>query len=285
MDISEVGCTLEFDVTEPAEIALQVAVSGAVSETLLVNGVAVDRQLITAGKGALVVRYSAAVPPGSVPPPVTDEERIVALRPSRYCPSDRLGGFAATRFGTSVPDGAGFSTSQPDGASFGTALPDGAGFGGSRAGDGTAGTVRAITDWVYEHITYQGGSSGPTTDAVDTLLAGAGVCRDFAHLTATLCRARNIPARVAAVYAPGLSPMDFHLVVETAIDGHWRVWDATRLAPRQSLIRIATGRDAADTAFATTLSGALTLTGTEILAVAGGNLPFDDHRDLVSLPG
>ncbi|MEV4280890.1 transglutaminase-like domain-containing protein [Actinoplanes xinjiangensis] len=275
MDISEVGCTLEFDVTEPAEIALQVAVSGAVSETLLVNGVAVDRQLITAGKGALVVRYSAAVPPGSVPPPVTDEERIVALRPSRYCPSDRLGGFAATRFGTSVPDG----------ADFGTALPDGAGFGGSRPGDDTAGTVRAITAWVYEHITYQGGSSGPTTDAVDTLLAGAGVCRDFAHLTATLCRARNIPARVAAVYAPGLSPMDFHLVVETAIDGHWRVWDATRLAPRQSLIRIATGRDAADTAFATTLSGALTLTGTEILAVAGGTLPFDDHRDLVSLPG
>ncbi len=251
MDISEVGCTLEFDVTEPAEIALQIAVAGAVSETLLVDGAAVDQQLITAGKGTLVVRYSAVVPAGSAPPAVTDEERIVALRPSRYCPSDRLGGFAGSRFG----------------------------------GHDTAGTVRAITDWVYEHITYRGGSSGPTTDAVDTLLSGAGVCRDFAHLTATLCRARNIPARVAAVYAPGLSPMDFHLVVETAIDGRWRVWDATRLAPRQSLIRIATGRDAADTAFATTLSGALTLTGTEILAVAGGNLPFDDHRDLVSLPG
>ncbi|MEU4157173.1 transglutaminase family protein [Actinoplanes sp. NPDC026670] len=273
MDISEVGCTLEFDVTEPAEIALQIAATGASTQTLLVNGVACDRQLITAGKGVLVVRYSAAVPPGSAPPAVTDEERIVALRPSRYCPSDRLGGFAATRFN----------------------------------GHDTAGTVRAITDWVHEHIVYQGGSSGPTTDAVDTLLAGAGVCRDFAHLTATLCRARNIPARVAAVYAPGLSPMDFHLVVETAIDGRWRVWDATRLAPRQSLIRIATGRDAADTAFATTLSGALTLTSTEILAIAGtrtgegaetaaapgegagaaagSGLPLDDHQGLVSLPG
>jgi transglutaminase-like putative cysteine protease len=251
VDISEVGCTLEFDVTEPAEIALQIAVAGATSETLLVNGAASDRQLITVGKGALVVRYAATVPPGSAPPAVTDEDRIVALRPSRYCPSDRLGGFAASRFG----------------------------------GHDTVGTVRAITGWVYEHLLYQGGSSGPTTDAVDTLLAGAGVCRDFAHLTATLCRARDIPARVAAVYAPGLSPMDFHLVVETAIDGRWRVWDATRLAPRQSLMRIATGRDAADTAFATTLSGMLTLTGTEILAVAGGNLPFDDHQELVSLPG
>jgi transglutaminase-like putative cysteine protease len=252
VDISEVGCTLEFDVTEPAEIALQIAASGAVTETLLVNGSPGDGQLITAGKGALVVSYRAAVPAGSAPPAVTDEDRVIALRPSRYCPSDRLGGFAGTRFG----------------------------------GDGdTAGTVRAIAGWVHQHIAYQGGSSGPTTDAVDTLLSGAGVCRDFAHLTATLCRARNIPARVAAVYAPGLSPMDFHLVVETAIDGRWRVWDATRLAPRQSLMRIATGRDAADTAFATTLSGALTLTGTEILAVAGGNLPFDDHQELVSLPG
>lgn len=251
MDISEVGCTLEFDVTEPAEIALQVAAAGAATATLLVDGVPSDTSLITVGKGTVVVRYRATVPPGSAPPPVGDEERIVGLRPSRYCPSDRLGGFAATRFGDGDP----------------------------------AATVRAITGWVHEHIAYQGGSSGPTTDAVDTLLAGAGVCRDFAHLTATLCRARDIPARVAAVYAPGLSPMDFHLVVETAIDGRWRVWDATRLAPRQSLMRIATGRDAADTAFATTLSGALTLTGTEILAVAGGNLPVDDHRELVSLPG
>jgi hypothetical protein len=85
------------------------------------------------------------------------------------------------------------------------------------------------------------------------------------------------------VYAPGLSPMDFHLVVETAIDGHWRVWDATRLAPRQSLIRIATGRDAADTALATTLSGALTVTGMQITAVAPGDLPTDDHAGLVTL--
>jgi hypothetical protein len=77
--------------------------------------------------------------------------------------------------------------------------------------------------------------------------------------------------------------MDFHLVVETAVDGHWRVWDATRLAPRQTLMRIATGRDAADTALATTLSGALTMTTMQITAVAAADLPIDDHAGLVTL--
>jgi transglutaminase-like putative cysteine protease len=136
---------------------------------------------------------------------------------------------------------------------------------------------------VFRHLIYQPGSSGPATDAIDTLLAGAGVCRDYAHLVATLCRATDIPARVAAVYAPGLSPMDFHLVVETALDVRWRVWDATRLAPRPTLIRVATGRDAADTALVTTLTGVANMTGLQVTAVAAGDLPADDHAALVSL--
>ncbi len=70
-----------------------------------------------------------------------------------------------------------------------------------------------------------------------------------------MLRARNVPARLVAVYAPGLQPMDFHAVVEAAIDGEWRAVDATTLAPRQSLVRIATGRDASDTAFLTVQSG------------------------------
>lgn len=259
-DTAQVGCTLGFDVTEPAEIVLQIAAAGPLAETLTVStdGRTVEpvelpgrQHLVPAPPGRLTVTYSADVGDRPDPPPVTEVDRIVALRPSRYCPSDRLAGFAATRFGS--------------------------------AGDATA-TVRAITDWVHEHLAYQVGSSGPTTDAVDTLLAGAGVCRDYAHLVATLCRAMSVPARVAAVYAPGLSPMDFHLVVETALDGVWRVWDATRLAPRPSLIRIATGRDAADTALATTLSGVLTMPEMLITAVAAGDLPADDHTALVTLP-
>jgi transglutaminase-like putative cysteine protease len=250
-----VGATLGFDVTEAAEIVLQIAAAYPATEVLTVSsgGRLIDavelpgrQHLVRAPAGELTVTYTASVAgPDAVTDAVTEYDRVVALRPSRYCPSDRLGGFAARQFGSGGP------------------------------GD--------VAEWVFQHLSYQLGSSTVTTDAIDTLLASAGVCRDYAHLTATLCRALNIPARVAAVYAPGLSPMDFHLVVEAAVDGRWRVWDATRLAPRQTLMRIATGRDAADTALATVLSGALTMTTLQIVAVAAGDLPTDDHAELVTL--
>jgi transglutaminase-like putative cysteine protease len=250
-----VGATLGFAVTEPAEIVLQIAAAHPAAETLTVSsgGRFLDvvelpgrQHLVRAPAGELTVTYTASVQePEEVTDVVTDFDRVVALRPSRYCPSDRLAGFAARQFGSGGP------------------------------GD--------VAAWVFEHLSYQVGSSTVTTDAIDTLLASEGVCRDYAHLTATLCRALYIPARVAAVYAPGLSPMDFHLVVEAAVDGRWRVWDATRLAPRQTLMRIATGRDAADTALASTLSGALTMTTLQIVAIAAGDLPPDDHAALVML--
>jgi transglutaminase-like putative cysteine protease len=256
VDVSQVACTLTFDVTEAAEIVLRIAAAYPLAETLAVSadGVAVEavelagrQHYIRVPPGTVTVSYAAEVSPeAGADRPVTEAERIEALRPSRYCPSDRVLGFAGRQFGT----------------------------------DRDAG---AVADWVFEHLSYEVGSSIATTDAVDTLLTGAGVCRDYAHLTAMLCRALDIPARVAAVYAPGLSPMDFHLVVETPVDGRWRVWDATRLAPRPSLIRIATGRDAADTALATTLSGFLTMSELQITAVAAHDLVLDDHRSPVTL--
>jgi hypothetical protein len=75
--------------------------------------------------------------------------------------------------------------------------------------------------------------------------------------------------------------MDFHAVVETVIDGEWWVWDATRLAPRQTLLRIGTGRDAADVAFVTVVSGRVEFSNVEINAVAADDLPLDDHEQLV----
>jgi hypothetical protein len=254
---SQVGCSLAFDVTEPAEIVLQIAAANPATETLTVTSggralAAVElpgrQHLVRAPSGGLTIAYAATIEAAGPDhdDAVAEFDRIVALRPSRYCPSDRLGGFALRQFGPAPAPG-------------------------------------AVAEWVFQHLSYEAGSSTATTDAIDTLLAGAGVCRDYAHLTAMLCRALDIPARVAAVYAPGLSPMDFHLVVETALDGRWRVWDATRLAPRQSLIRIATGRDAADTALATTLSGALTMTGLQITAVAPADLSLDDHVAPVTL--
>ncbi len=70
--------------------------------------------------------------------------------------------------------------------------------------------------------------------------------------------------------------MDFHAVVEAFVDGRWEVVDATRLAPRAHFVRIATGRDAADTAFLTTVSGTATLESVDVTAVTVDDLVADD---------
>ncbi len=244
----------------PGEITVSVAVAREAEEELVLEGSpgsfrVVDLRhgtrvhVVDASPGELTFRYRAVHRYDPTPPPVSDADRIEYLRPSRYCPSDRLGGYAARLFGHL---------------------------------SGDAEKVRAIVDHVAGHLTYVGGSSGPTDDALDTLLAAEGVCRDYAHLCVTLCRSLDIPARFTSVYAPGLSPMDFHAVFEAALDDHWHVFDATRLAPRQSLVRIATGRDAADTAFLTTPNGA-ELTSTTITVTAEPDLPEDDGTGLVTL--
>lgn len=264
-----VSCRLVFEVTAPASLALQVAaarrtgvdvddqldvVNGAepVTAREMVGSDGNRQHLIRVQPGTLSVSYTATVKrtQAAVPEPASDEQRVVASRPSRYCPSDRMAGFANSHFGEAPAE---------------------------------LDRVRAICAHVWRHIAYEATTSGPSTDAIETLLTGRGVCRDFAHLVAALCRAVDVPARVAAVYAPGLSPMDFHAVVETAIDGHWYAWDATRSAPRPTLVRIGTGRDAADVAFATVLSGRAELSELAITATTSGDLPWDDHDQLVAL--
>jgi transglutaminase-like putative cysteine protease len=84
------------------------------------------------------------------------------------------------------------------------------------------------------------------------------------------------------VYAPGLSPMDFHAVAEAWVDGAWHVVDATGLAPRQSLLRISTGRDASDTAFLTNTRSLVTISRMEVLATVD-ELPVDDATAPVRL--
>jgi transglutaminase-like putative cysteine protease len=118
---------------------------------------------------------------------------------------------------------------------------------------------------------------------VDTLLARQGVCRDYAHLVIALLRGLDVPARMASAYAPGLAPMDFHAVAEVAVDGHWRVVDATLLAPRATLVRIASGRDAADTAFLSTYGGGADLLEMNVTATVDGDLPGDDVTRLMSI--
>lgn len=198
--------------------------------------------------GDLVVDYSARVTDGGMSAPVSDLDRIHYVRPSRYVDLDRLEAVARAEVGEVT---------------------------------GEQG-VLAVADWVHANLRYVLGSSRVTDGASETYLARRGVCRDFAHLTMALLRARGVPARMTACYAPGLSPMDFHAVVEAAVDGRWVVLDPTRLAPRQSLVRIASGADAAETSFLTVHSGGLNFGTLHVTAVVeGADLPIDDHETTV----
>jgi transglutaminase-like putative cysteine protease len=265
--IREVGTHLDVDITEPAALEFQIAVAphpGAeISESLtfVLNGQTVFATEITGvhgnrihkldvGVGSLTVDYAATITGRGHPAPVTDYDLSQYLRPSRYAESDKFFGFAGYEFGRYTD---------------------------------TAALLEAISSWVGARLRYVPGSSDPIDGAEDTLLAGAGVCRDYAHLVVALLRAVNVPARVVAVYAPGCVPMDFHAVAEAFVNGQWYVVDATYLAPRQTLVRIATGRDAADTAFLDNHGGSITLTNMVVTASTNQPLPFDAHDELISL--
>ena len=110
--------------------------------------------------------------------------------------------------------------------------------------------VATLTNWINKNVQYLSGSTNSQTSAYDTVTEQAGVCRDFAHLGIALCRALTIPARYFTGYAWQLKPADFHACFEAYIGDQWVLFDATKLVPLNGLIKIASGRDAADTAIA-----------------------------------
>lgn len=170
---------------------------------------------------ALVDRQHQLIEPDKLKPVAVKQMNasvIPFLFPSRYCQSDKLSRLAWKLFGN-IPD--------------------------------TYQQVVAITDWIFENVEYVTGSTNAQTSAFDTVTERSGVCRDFAHLGISLCRALTIPARYFTGYAHQLQPADFHACFEAFIGERWLLFDATRLAPLNGLVRIATGRDAADAAVAT----------------------------------
>lgn len=187
---------------------------------------------LSANPGPLKVNYAASVEITHhvADPAQIDEVPVCELPldvlpyiyPSRYCQSDRLYNFAGGLFGH---------------------LPKGY----ARA--------QAICDWVQQHVTFRSNSSTGTTSAVDTLVERVGVCRDFAHLMIALCRAVNLPARFATGtdYGadPSMGPPDFHAYVEVYLGHRWYLFDPSGTAIPMGIMRLATGRDAADVAFAT----------------------------------
>ncbi|WP_221043104.1 transglutaminase-like domain-containing protein [Mycobacterium senriense] len=263
----EVGAEMEVEVTAATTLEFQIAVAphprtevfeslrfvlnGRPITPLEVSGLHGNRiHKFHAAVGTLQVNYEATIVGQTDPAPVTEYDQSMYLRPSRYAESDKFFGFAATEFGN-----------DRDSAEL----------------------LEHVSSWVGTRLDYVPGSSDPIDGAVDTMLAGEGVCRDYAHLVVALLRAVSVPARVASVYAPGVYPMDFHAVAEAFVDGHWRVVDATLLAPRQTLVRIATGRDASDTAFLDNHKGAITLHRLVVTALVDGELPRDSIDQLVSI--
>ena len=187
---------------------------------------------LQAGNGPLLVQYDATVdiahheshPDSLVEMPIAQVpmDALKYIYPSRYCQSDRLRKFATTEFGHL---------------------------------DRGYWRVQAIQDWVRARTAFTSGSSNASTSAIDTLTEQAGVCRDFAHLMIALCRAVNIPARFVSGIDygadPRMGPTDFHAYVEVMLSGRWYLFDPSGVSPPMGLVRLGTGRDAADASFAT----------------------------------
>ena len=198
-----------------------------------VEGAPGNRHLrMRAEPGKLLVSYDAIVDlvhhfelPVDVPEvPIADlpAEVLKYVYPSRYCQSDRLVQVAMSEFANMAP---GYER------------------------------VEAIRKWVQSRVQFKVGASHAGTSAMETYESCEGVCRDFAHLMITMCRALNIPARLATGVDygadPALGPTDFHCYVETYLGDRWYLFDPSGISPRMGLLRIGTGRDASEVAFAT----------------------------------
>ncbi|HXE47309.1 MAG TPA: transglutaminase family protein [Ramlibacter sp.] len=244
MHLSTVETVLEYEVKTPTHFCFnleaahwptqkilseRLAVSSGVAMHSFTDEVSGNRFFrFDAPPGPLLVDYKADVevysehvdeqlpqtPVGEVPDAI-----FHYLMPTRYCESDVLSSAAQQMFGNEPP--------------------------------GIA-RVRKVVKWIHDSIEYRVGSSNSTTTAQDVFVHRCGVCRDFAHLGITLCRALNIPARIVVGYVWfDEPPQDFHATFEAWLGGQWVLFDPTGMAPVDRLVRIGTGRDAKDVAFST----------------------------------
>jgi transglutaminase-like putative cysteine protease len=195
------------------------------------------RATISAGVSSL--RYDALVEvpditdpqrldaPELAPEQLPDEVLVYTL-PSRFCPSQELADDAWRLFGS---------------------LPPG------------WGRVQAICNWVHGEVTFGYLDTSPLATAVDVFNSRAGVCRDFAHLAVTFCRALNIPARYAFGYLPDIDvpvskePMDFAGWMEVFLGGAWWTFDPRNNQRRVGRVLISRGRDALDVAMISAYGG------------------------------
>ena len=160
-------------------------------------------------------------------------ETLVYLLGSRYCETDCLSDAAWSLFGTTPPGW---------------------------------GRVQAICDFVHNHVAFNYQDASSTRTAQQTYVEARGVCRDYAHLAITFCRAMNIPARYCTGYISDIglplphSPGDFAAWIEVYLGHRWHVFDPRNNAPRIGRVLVAQGRDAADVSLTHTF-GSNVLTG------------------------
>lgn len=238
----------DISVAEPAPAIAMIEIDAAEGAEVLESEFALDPNAVTeifedvhgnscrrlmTHAGKLHVEYTAVVEtvPVSMPPAAEADPDLLTVPsdvllytlPSRYCPSDEFAAMANDLFGNARP-------------------------GRERVAD--------ISRWINAHVQYAYGTSNVSTSARDTVIHRTGVCRDFAHLGITFCRALNIPARYVSGYCLGLEPQDLHAYFQAFVDGAWIDFDPTSPTPRRALLRIAAGRDAADCAWWTSYDDA-----------------------------
>lgn len=243
-----VGCSLAYRLEGPVPFVFNIEAARFGAQTVLTETLELTPALpverwtmpesgnryvrVRGEPGQLQLRYAADVELTSqldAPEAITEIaagalpfEVLTHLYPSRYCQSDKLARFACRTFGDLQP---GYQR------------------------------VNGVCNWIRDNVDYVPGSSDAMTSAFDTVTERVGVCRDFAHLGIALCRALGIPARYVSAYAWRLDPPDFHAVFEAFLAGPsgngWYLFDPTRMAAADGLVRIGIGRDAAEVAFCT----------------------------------
>ena len=259
MHQSTIDTLLQYEVQAPSHLLFNLEAAACeqqqvLSESLVVEPALPLRRYSDANSGNRFVRFDAPAGPLTLlyravvrrepitRPAVLPEMPVNRvpdalmhyLMPTRYCESDVMARAAQQLFGD---------------------LPPG------------IGRVQAMVDWIHDSICYEPGSSNSTTTAQEVFVQRAGVCRDFAHLGITFCRALNIPARLVVGYVNFEEPpQDFHAVFEAWLGGHWVMFDATRMAPADRLVRVGTGRDAKDVAFCT-FFGPVSMTKKDITVI------------------
>lgn len=262
----DLAIALTYDMVEPTDILLQVEAAALPEQTVMASSLDVPgcdhfvrvashdqigERIWLRKSGRLQIDYRAQI---AVQRDLTDVatlpqialhqlpgETVQYLLDSHYCPATKFHSFVETEF-------AGLE-------------------GGAR--------IAAMADWISANFTYESGSSDAATTALDTFVMRHGVCRDYAHVMIVLARAACIPARFVSVYAPDVTPPDFHAVAEVFLadgsgtGGSWHLVDPTGMACAGDMIKIGVGRDALDVAFLTAY-GAVELVDQQVTVTRTG---------------